>query len=75
MLLIRKNAIYRLLKRDRTLKDQQLGRVRGKWTRVLRLGKHQSQTKTKKDVFVPREKDVFVPREILYSRQNSTTEP
>ena len=42
-LLIRKSAIYRLLRRDRTLKDQQLGRVRGKWTRVLRLCKHQNQ--------------------------------
>ena len=48
MLLIRKSDIYRLLWRDRTLKDQQLGRVRGKWTRVLRLCKHQNQNKTKK---------------------------
>ena len=47
-LLIRKIAIYRLLKRDRTLKDQQLGRVRGKWTRVLRLCKHQDQLKAKR---------------------------
>ena len=47
-LLIRKIAIYRLLKRDRTLKDQQLGRVRGKWTRVLRLCKHQNQLKAKR---------------------------
>ena len=67
-LLIRKSAIYRLLRRDRTLKDQQLGRVRGKWTRVLRLCKHLNQNKAKK-MYLCREKNVFVPREILYSRQ------
>ena len=48
MLLIRKSAIYRLFKRDRTLKDQQLGRVRGKLARVLRLCKHQNQCKAKR---------------------------
>ena len=42
-LLIRISAIDRLFKRDRTLKDQQLGRVRGKLTSVLRLCNHQNQ--------------------------------
>ena len=42
-LLIRKSAIYRLLRRDRTLKDQQLGRVRGKLATALHLCNHQNQ--------------------------------
>ena len=46
-LLIRKSAIYRLLKRDRTLKDQQLGRVRGKLATALINLKQ-------KDVVVPK---------------------
>ena len=42
-LLIRISAIDRFFKRDRTLKGQQLGRVRGKLTSVLRLCNHQNQ--------------------------------
>ena len=55
MLLIRKSAIYRLLRR----------RVRGKWTRVLRLCKHQSQYKAKK-MYLCREKKMYLCREKFY---------
>ena len=67
-LLIRKSAIYRLLKRDRTLKDQQLGRVRGKLATALHLC-NQNQGPAKGCIVAE------VLEKISYSRQCETTEP
>ena len=60
-LLIRKSAIYRLLRRDRTLKDQQLGRVRGKLTRVLHPCKHQNQLKAKRCICAEVREKFYMP--------------
>ena len=69
MLLIRKNAIDRLFKRDRTLKDQQLGRVRGKLATALHLCNQENQSPAESCSVAE------VLEKISYSRQNETTEP